>query len=59
MPQFAVLTEDGVDDKRYDSIDEATDAAKAAVEDPDTEVEIVQILRKVSSTLEITVEDVA
>ena len=60
MAKFAILDDDTMDDKRYDSLDEALEAAKEKVSDtPDSEVEVVQILKRVGSELKVTVFDVA
>ena len=60
MPKFfAVLTDDGAGEERYDDLDGAVVAAKQLVtEEPDSEVEIVQVLKKVSSSLQIDIKDV-
>jgi hypothetical protein len=59
MAKFAILDDDTMDDKRYDSMDEALEAAKGKVSDtPDSEVEVVQIIKRVSSELKVIVFDV-
>jgi len=60
MPKFAIVDSDGtMDDDRYNTMQEAVDAAcKEASENAEAEVEVIQILKTVSSTLKIDVEDV-
>lgn len=59
MAKFAIMDVDGVvDEERFNTIDEAIEKATQMVtDDADTEVEIVQILKKVSSTLKVDVVD--
>ena len=59
MPKFAVLSDDGAGEERYNDIEEAVAVARQVVTDePDSEVEIVQVVKMVSSSLEIDVKDV-
>lgn len=60
MAKFAVVEADGtLGEERYDTVEKAIDAATVDVTDsPDSEVEIVQVIKKVTSSLKIDVEDV-
>ena len=58
--QFATIDTDGtISDERYLTLDKAVEAATKEVSDnPDTEVEVVQVIKKVSSELKVNVDDV-
>ena len=60
MAKFAVAEPDGTLGKdRYDTLEAAVAAATEEVTDtPDSDVEIVQVVKRVSSSLDIKVEDV-
>jgi hypothetical protein len=60
MAKFAVVETDGtIGEERYDTIEKAIEVATVDVTDsPDSEVEIVQIIKKVVSSLKVDVEDV-
>jgi hypothetical protein len=60
MAKFAMIETDGtLGQERYETVEKAVEAATAIVTDsPDSEVEIVQVVKKVVSTLEVKVEDV-
>lgn len=60
MAKFVILDDGGaVSEDSYASIDDAVKAAKEKVtEDPDTAVEVAQVIKTVTSSLEVTVEDV-
>jgi len=57
--KFAIVDDEGLSEERYDTIDKAIeDASKTVSDTPDSEVEIVQVVKKVSSELKVSVEDV-
>jgi len=60
MAKFAIVDVDGtMEDERYDTLDSAiAEATKDVSDNADTEVEIVQIIKRVSSTLVVDVKDV-
>lgn len=60
MPQFAIIESDGtVEEGRFDNLDKAVgEATKMVKEDPETVVEVAQILKQISATIEVNVEDV-
>ena len=59
MAKFAFVSDDGMDDKRYETLEEAIAAATEEVTGtPESEVEVVQILKRVSSELRVDVVDV-
>jgi archaellum component FlaF (FlaF/FlaG flagellin family) len=60
MAKFAIMDSDSVvDEERFNTIEEAVEKATQMVtDDADTEVEIVQIIKKVSSTLKVDVVDI-
>jgi len=55
--KFGIVDGDGqLGEDKYDSLDKAVEAAKTEVTgNPDTEVEVVQFLKLVSSTLKVEV----
>jgi len=58
MPKFAVVDLD-VGEERYDTLEAAVEAAKNTVKDePDSTIDVVQIVKNVTSRLEVVVEDV-
>lgn len=60
MAQFAVLDNDGqASEERFDTMDKAIAKAKEMVtEEPDSEVDVIQFVKTVSSTLQVDVQDV-
>jgi len=60
MAKFAVVEMDGtICEERYDTIEKAIEVATVGVTDsPDSEVEIVQVVKRVFSSLKVDVEDV-
>jgi hypothetical protein len=60
MAKFAVVEVDGsLGDERYDTVEKAIDAAMVDVTDnPDTEVEVVQVVKTVVSSIKVDVKDV-
>lgn len=58
MPKFAVVDLD-VGEDQYDTLEAAVEAAKNTVKDePDSTIDVVQIVKNVTSRLEVVVEDV-
>jgi archaellum component FlaF (FlaF/FlaG flagellin family) len=57
--KFAIIDSDGqIEETRHDTLEKAVEAATSDVSDnPDTEVEVVQIIKVVSSTLKVDVTD--
>ena len=58
--KFGVVDGDGqVENGRYETLDKAVEAAtKEVTENPDTEVDVVQFIKTVSSELKVDVVDV-
>ena len=60
MAKFVITGVDGdLTGFMYDTLEDAVAAAKAIVKDePDSDVEVMQVLKRVGSTLTVNVEDV-
>lgn len=58
--KFGVIEDDGtVSNDRFETVDKAVESAKKLVSDsPDTEVEVIQFVKVVSSELKVDVKDV-
>jgi hypothetical protein len=58
MPKFAIVDLE-VGEEQYTTLEAAVDAAKNTVKDePDSTIDVVQIMKNVTSRLEVVVEDV-
>lgn len=59
MAKFTIVDDGELSNVQYNTIEEATNEAETKVRDtPDSEIEVVQILKIVSSKLQIDIKDV-